>query len=162
MADPETKAVRCGGNDWMKLMFYQHPEMMIGIDTFAVDDKRISRHPPWTLPNENSYGGFPRYIRRAYRETGTLSLEEAIRKVTSLPAKKFKITGRGILEAEAYADIVIMDPKTVTDIGDQLNPRRYPKGIEHVIINGTLVVKNSKHTRAKPGKILRSSNISKN
>jgi N-acyl-D-aspartate/D-glutamate deacylase len=153
-ADPETKAVRKGGNDWVKLMFFQHPEMMIGIDTFAVDDKRMSRHPPWGLPNENSYGGFPRYIRRVYRETGTLSLEEAVRKVTSLPTRKFKLADRGVLKAGAYADLVIMDPQTVTDKGDQLDPRQYPEGIEYVVVNGTVVVEKSKHTGELPGKIL--------
>jgi len=153
-ADPETKAIRKGGNDWVKLMFFQHPEMMIGIDTFAVDDKRVSRHAPWGLPNENSYGGFPRYIRRAYRETGTLSLEEAVRKVTSLPAMKFKLADRGILKAGAYADIVIMNPETVTDKGNQLDPRQYPEGIEYVVVNGTVVVEKSKHKGELPGKIL--------
>ena len=153
--DPETKAVRKGSNEWVKFMFYRHPEMMIGVDTFAVDDKRISRHPPWGLPNENSYGGFPRYLRQAYRESGTLSLEEAIRQVTSLPARKFKLEGRGILEPGAYADIVIFNPGTVTDKGDQLDPRQYPEGIEHVIVNGTLVVEGSRHTGALPGKVLK-------
>jgi N-acyl-D-aspartate/D-glutamate deacylase len=155
MTDPETKAIRKGGDDTVKLMFFKHPEMMIGVDTFAVDDKRESRHPPWSLPNENSYGGFPRYLRRAYRETGTLSLEEAIRKVTSLPARKFKLNGRGVLEAGAYADVVVMNPETVIDKGNQLNPRLYPEGIEHVIVNGVVVVDSSGHTGVRPGKILR-------
>ncbi len=153
-ADPDTKAVRKGGDDWVKLMFFQHPEVMIGVDTFAVDDKRVSRHPPWGLPNENSYGGFPRYFRRAYRETGTLSLEEAVRKVTSLPAKKFKLSDRGVLKAGAYADLVVMNPQTVTDKGDQLNPRQFPEGIEYVVVNGKVVVERSKHTGELPGKIL--------
>lgn len=153
-ADPGTKAVRKGDDDIVKLMFFRHPESMIGIDTFAVDDKRISRHPPWSMPNENSYGGFPRYIRRAVRETGALSLEEAVRKVTSLPARKFKLKDRGVLKDGAYADIVVMDPERVTDRGDQLDPRRYPEGIEHVIVNGVQVVKDSKHTGVRPGKIL--------
>ena len=155
MLDPDAKAVRRGDDDWSKLMFYRHPEMMIGIDAFALDEKWESKHPPWFLPNENSFGGFPRYFRRAYRETGTLSLEEAVRKVTGLPARKFKLTDRGALEAGAYADIVVMDPEAVTDRGDQLEPRRYPEGIEHVIVNGTIVVENSEHTGARPGKILR-------
>jgi len=154
MIDPETKAVRKGGNDWAKLMFYRHPEMMIGIDTFAVDDTRVSRHPPWSLPNENSFGGFPRYLRRAVRETGTLSLEEAVRKVTSSPARKFKLTDRGVLRAGAYADIVVFDPEKVTDRGDQLEPRRYPAGIEYVLVNGALVVERGEQTGARPGKIL--------
>jgi N-acyl-D-aspartate/D-glutamate deacylase len=153
--DPETRAIRKGSNEWVKFLFYQHPQAMIGIDTFGVDDKRISRHPPWGLPNENSYGGFPRYLRQAYRESGTLSLEEAIRKVTSLPASKFKLQDRGVLKEGAYADIVIFNPETVTDKGDQLNPRQYPEGIEHVIVNGVQVVKDSSHTGAKPGSILK-------
>ena len=155
MIDPDAKAVRKGDDDWAKLMFYKHPEMMIGIDTFALDDKWETKHPPWFLPNENSFGGFPRYFRRAFRETGTLSIEEAVRKVTSLPARKFKLTGRGVLEAGTYADIVVMNPETVTDKGDQLNPTRYPDGIEHVIVNGTIVVENSGHNGARPGKVLR-------
>ncbi|MBQ03425.1 hypothetical protein CL673_01760 [Candidatus Bathyarchaeota archaeon] len=153
-ADPETKAIRKGGNEWVKLMFYQHPQAMIGIDTFGVNDKKISRHPPWGLPSENSYGGYPRYLRQAYRESGTLSLEEAIKKVTSFPATKFKLRGRGILAEGAHADIVLFNPETVTDKGDQLNPRQYPEGIEHVIVNGIHVVKGSSHTGARPGKIL--------
>jgi N-acyl-D-amino-acid deacylase len=155
MIDPDAKAVRKGDDDWAKLMFYRHPEMMIGIDTFALDEKWETKHPPWFLPNENSFGGFPRYLRRAYRETGTLSIEEAVRKVTSLPARKFKLTGRGVLEAGAYADIVVMNPETVTDRGDQLTPRRYPEGIEHVMVNGTIVVENSEHAGTRPGKVLR-------
>jgi N-acyl-D-aspartate/D-glutamate deacylase len=153
-SDPEAKAIRKGGNPWVKYMFYQHSQAMIGIDTFGVDDKRISRHPPWGLPSENSYGGFPRYLRQAYRESGTLSLEEAIRKVTSFPARKFKLRDRGVLKEGAYADIVVFNPGTVTDKGNQLNPRQFPEGIEHVIVNGVHVVKGSSHTGAKPGKIL--------
>jgi len=152
--DPYTKAVRKGDDDSLKLMFYSHPEMMIGIDAFALDDKWECRHPPWYMPNENSFGGFPRFFRRAVRETKTLSLEEAVRKVTSLPAEKFKLRDRGVLRKGAYADIVVMNPETVTDLGDQLNPCRYPKGIEHVIVNGVLVVEESRHAGARPGKIL--------
>lgn len=154
ISDPETKAIREGGNEWVKFMFYKHPKAMIGIDTFAVDDKRISRHPPWTMPNENSYGGFPRYLRQAYRESGTLSLEEAIMKVTNFPAQKFKLKDRGALKEGSFADIVIFDPERISDKGNQLNPRQYPEGIKHVIVNGVQVVKDSVHLGAKPGKIL--------
>jgi N-acyl-D-aspartate/D-glutamate deacylase len=153
--DPRTKAIRDDGDDWVKLKFMQHPEMMIGIDTFAVDEKWRSRHPPWYLPNENSFGGFPRYLRRVYRETGALSLEEAIRKITSLPAKKFNLENRGILREGAFADIVIFDPEKITDKGDQITPRCYPEGIKHVIVNGGLVVKDAMHTKMRSGKILR-------
>ena len=154
MADPETKAVRKGDDDWVKLEYYKHPEMMVGIDTFAVDETRIGRHLPPSYPNENSFGGHTRYLRRAALETDTLTWEEAIRKITSLPARKFKMTDRGVLRAGAYADIVVLNPETVTDKGDQLEPRRYPEGIEQVIVNGELVVNESGHTGALPGKIL--------
>jgi len=153
-ADPYTKAVRRGDDDSGKLMFYRHPASMIGVDTFAIDDKYECRHPPWFMPNENSYGGFPRYFRRTVRETKTLTLEEAVHKVTALPARKFMLKDRGVLKVGAYADIVMMNPKTLSDRGDQLNPRRYPKGIEHVIINGVSVVEKEEHTGARPGKIL--------
>jgi len=155
MIDPEAKAIRKGGDDWQKLEFFKHPEAMIGIDTFAVDETYEGKAPAPSLPNENSFGGFPRYLRRAVRETGTLTLEEAIRKVTGSPARKFRLADRGALKPGCYADIVVFDPKTVTDRGDQLEPRRYPEGIEHVIVNGAFVVRDSKHTGALPGKVLR-------
>ena len=153
-ADPDTKAVLKGDDDSAKLMFYHHPEMMIGIDTFALDDKWECKNPPWYMPNENTYGGFARYFRRAVRETNTLTLGEAVRKITSLPARKFKIRDRGLLKEGFYADIVVMNKETITDRGDQLEPRKYPDGIEYVIVNGKVVVEKSRHTGARPGKVL--------
>ena len=88
------------------------------------------------------------------KENKIMTLEESIRKITSLPAKKFKMTDRGILQSGSFADIVIMNPDKLTDKGDQLNPRKYPEGIKHVIVNGNMVVKDSKHTYMLPGKIL--------
>ena len=152
--DPYTKTVRRVKDESTKLMLFAHPEGMIGVDTFATDDKYELRSPPWMLPNENGYGGFPRYFRRMVRETKMLTLEEAVRKVTSLPARKFKLRDRGLLKSGAFADITIMDPSTIADQGDQLNPRRYPKGIEYVFVNGRMVVNKEGHTGDKPGKIL--------
>ena len=83
-----------------------------------------------------------------------LTLEEAVRKVTSLPARKFNLKDRGLLKSGAFADVTIMNPSTITDLGDQMNPRRYPKGIKYVFVNGKMVVKEAKHTGDKPGKIL--------
>jgi len=155
MVDPETKAIsRRSDDDWVKLEYFKHPHVMIGVDTFAVDHTREGRYKPPSLPNENSFGGFPRYIRRAVVETKTISIEEAIRKVTSFPARMFKLKDRGVLKVGAYADIVIMNLETITDRGNQLEPRQYPEGIEHVIINGTVVVENTKQNDDLPGKIL--------
>ena len=97
---------------------------------------------------------FPVFFKRAVRETNTLSIEEAIRKVSSLPATKFNLKDRGVLKPSAYADIVIMDLENVTDKAEPLNPCIYPCGIEYVIVNGTVVVEKSKHTGNKPGKVL--------
>jgi len=144
MADPYTKAV-----------LYKHPNAMIGVDTFAVDDKRESWYKPPSYPNENSYGGFARYLRRAVVETDTLKLEEAVRKITSSPASKFKLRDRGVLKEGAYADITVFNPETVTDRGDQVEPRRYAGGIPYVVVNGELVVEDSMHTGRLPGKVLR-------
>ncbi len=155
MIDPETKYVRQRTkDDWLKLEYYKHPAMMIGCDTFAVDEKAQNRHPPWFLPNENAFGGMARYLRRSVREEKILTFEEAIRKITSLPARKHMMKDRGVIKNGAYADLVVMDPEMVSDMGDQLEPRRYAKGILHVFVNGVQVVKGSEHTGAMPGKIL--------
>ncbi|MDP2900911.1 MAG: amidohydrolase family protein, partial [Candidatus Bathyarchaeota archaeon] len=106
-------------------------------------------------PNENTFGGHARYLRTCVRETDTLTLEEAIRKITSLPAAKFRLRDRGVLREGAYADLVVFDPAKVTDRGSTLKPRVYPKGIEYVAVNGKLVVEREKHTSATPGKVLR-------
>lgn len=152
--DPYTKATRMG-SDASFLMLVKHPAAMIGIDTYTLDNKWEIKTPPGILPNENTYGGFPRYLRRAVRETNTLTLVEAVKKVTSLPASKFKLRDRGVLKEGAYADIVVFDPEVITDRGDALRPRVYPKGIEYVMVNGKLVVRKTKHTGATPGKVLR-------
>jgi N-acyl-D-amino-acid deacylase len=154
MDDPYIRVERRGDDDWEKLEFYKHPAMMIGIDTFAVDDKRESWHKPPSYPNQNSFGGFPRYLRRAVREAKVLTLEEAVRKITSSPAAKFKLADRGVIRPGAYADLVVWDPETITDKGTQLEPRQYPEGVSHVLVNGVPVVAKSRHTEALPGKIL--------
>jgi N-acyl-D-aspartate/D-glutamate deacylase len=155
IADSYTKIVRSTGDDSRLLAFAKHPEAMIGIDTFAVDDTWKPRLPTGMLPCENSFGGFPRFFRRAVRETKTITLEDAVRKVTGSPARKFRLKNRGLLRTGYVADLTIFNPETITDRGSQLQPMLYPEGVEHIIINGVQVVKKGKHTEAKPGKILR-------
>ena len=153
-ADPHTKANILGGVPGF-MMLVKHPAAMIGIDTFGVDDKWEIKTPPGILPNENTFGGHPRYLRTCVREAKILTLEEAIRKITSLPASKFKLRDRGVLREGAYADLTVFNPDTITDRGNTLKPRAYPKGIEYVAVNGKLVVVNAKHTGETPGKVLR-------
>ena len=152
--DPHTQANILGGVPGF-MMLIKHPEAMIGVDTFGVDDKFEIKTPPGILPNENTFGGHPRYLRTTVREAKILTLEEAIHKTTSLPASKFKLADRGVLREGAYADLTVFNPDTITDCGNTLNPRQYPKGIEYVAVNGKLVVSKTKHTGEAPGKVLR-------
>jgi N-acyl-D-aspartate/D-glutamate deacylase len=154
MIDPYAKVGTRGFDNPTKGMFYRHPASMVGIDTFAVDTEWVTKHPPWYRPSENSFGGFAAYFRNAVRENEFLSVEEAVRKVTSLPAGKFGLSDRGVLKSGAYADIVVMDLEKVTPKAGPLTPNVYSEGLEHVIVNGELVVRDSIHTGVRPGKIL--------
>jgi len=155
MIDPYTKIGSRGMDNPVKHLFYQHPASMVGIDTLAIDTTWETKTAPWSKPSENSFNGFAYYFSIVVRQSKILSIEEAVRKVTSLPAKKFKLRDRGVLKEGAYADIVIMDIDHVAPKAEPLNPCLYPEGIEHVLVNGTQVIENSAHTGALPGKILR-------
>ncbi len=156
MKDPDTKARRLGlRTDQEIAAFLRHEYCMVGLDTYAFDDKWEMKGPPFYLPHPNTYGGMARYFRRYYREKKVLSLVEAVRRVTSLPAKVFGLEGRGLLKTGAYADVVVFDPNAISDVEDPLEPRRYPDGIHYVIVNGKIVVKKGEHTGKRPGKVLR-------
>ena len=155
VADPDAKTGSMGRQSPTKYMFYQHPSSMIGVDTYAIDTSYVTKNPAWSRPSENSFGGFAAYFRDVVREGKILSLEDAVKKVTSTSAAKFGLKDRGVLKAGAYADIVVMDLETVAPRATPLNPCLYPEGIEHVFVNGGHVVKDSEHTGARPGKVLR-------
>lgn len=163
MADPDT-IIRNKGyiTEYEVSTFLKHPDCMIGLDTYTFDDKWMMLHPPYMLPHPNTYGGMPRYIRKYIRETKILTLEEGIRKITGLPAKIFKLKNRGILKVGAYADVVVFNFNEISDVEYLLGNKRYPKGIVLVIVNGKIVVKNGKHTRVKPGKVLKFSEVKNN
>jgi N-acyl-D-aspartate/D-glutamate deacylase len=101
------------------------------------------------------FGTFPRILGRYVRERKVLNMEDAIEKMTSKPAKKIGLNDRGILRKGFYADIVVFDPKSIIDKADFSNPYRYSEGIEQVIINGKIVIKNGQHTGELAGKVLR-------
>jgi N-acyl-D-amino-acid deacylase len=107
-------------------------------------------------PHPRVYGSFPRILGRYVREKRLLSLEDAIRKMTSLPAEKLRLKSKGVI-AEGYdADVVIFNPDTIIDIADYDNPRQFPVGISYVIVNGEPVVEGGKHTGTVPGRTIRS------
>ncbi len=108
-------------------------------------------------PHPRNYGTFPRVIARYVRELKLLSLSEAIRKMTSLPARKFRLWDRGLIRPGMVADLVVFNYYTIKDTATYENPHSYPKGIHYVIINGVVVVEEGRHTGKKPGKLLKRS-----
>ena len=106
-----------------------------------------------THPRE--YGNFPRIIARYVREGKVLTLENAVRRMTSLPAGKLHMDGRGVLQPGNLADIVIFDYDKIEDTATYREPHQYPKGIPYVLVNGQLVIDNGEHTGATPGRIIR-------
>jgi N-acyl-D-amino-acid deacylase len=102
-----------------------------------------------------AYGTFARVLGKYVRDEGLLSLEEAIRRMTSLPATNLKLDRRGMLTPGNFADIVIFDPTKIQDHATYAQPLQYASGVIHVIINGILVLKDGEHTGATPGQVVR-------
>ena len=106
------------------------------------------------MPHPRAYGTNARVLSRYVRERKIIHLEEAVRRMTSLPAQRFRLTDRGLLRPGYAADIVLFDEKTISDEATYDQPHAYTKGITWVLINGTPVVENSKHTNQRPGQLL--------
>ncbi len=107
-------------------------------------------------PHPRSYGTFPRFLARYVRESSIVSLEEAIRKMTLLPASRLGLTHRGRIAPGMWADLVVFDPATVADTATFQAPHSYAVGIPHVVVNGVPVIKDGHFGGATPGKLLRS------
>ena len=106
-------------------------------------------------PHPRYYGTFPRIIRKYVKEEGLLSLEEAIRKMTSLSAQKMGVFDRGLIREEMYADIVVFDLDRINDKATFEDPHQISEGFEYVIVNGVIVVEKEKQNENLPGKVLR-------
>jgi dihydroorotase/N-acyl-D-amino-acid deacylase len=126
----------------------RHPFTAIGSDGRLVQPGEGHPHPRW-------YGTFPRVLARYVRERGVLTLEDAVRKMTSLPAQRLGLTDRGRIAEGTAADIVVLDPATVMDRATFEAPHQYPDGIPYVIVNGVPVVDAGAYTDARPGQVLR-------
>jgi N-acyl-D-amino-acid deacylase len=109
---------------------------------------------PADLAHPRAYGNFPRVIARYVREEHTLTLEEAIRKMTGWPAERMRLAGRGLIREGQWADVTIFDYDKVQDRSTYEKPSVYSDGIDYVLVNGTIVVDQGKHTGAKPGVVL--------
>jgi N-acyl-D-amino-acid deacylase len=106
------------------------------------------------MPHPRGYGNFARLLGKYVREEKLLPLEEAIRKLTNLPATNLGLDHRGLLAEEYFADIVVFDPKTITDKATFEKPQQYAVGVKHVFVNGVQVLKDGEHTGAKPGRAI--------
>jgi N-acyl-D-aspartate/D-glutamate deacylase len=107
------------------------------------------------FPHPRSYGAFPRVLARYVRELGVLTLEEAVRKMTSMPADQYNQHERGRIVEGTFADIVVFDRDTISDQATYTDPHRYPTGIHHVMVNGHFVIRGGALTGERPGRWIR-------
>lgn len=123
-----------------------HHDMMVGSD--GIPDLSGQPHP-------RLFGTFPRVLAKYVRERGTLSLQEAIRRMTSLSASTFGMSYRGQIKEGYWADLVMFDPNTIRDVATYDNPKREPEGISLVVVNGQIALENGNHTLVGAGRMLR-------
>lgn len=140
----------------------RHPAVMICSDGQVLAPYGVLNDPPPYSPC--SYGEFPGVLERYVRDQSVLTLQEAIRKMTSFPAQRFGLLDRGVLRPGAWADVVVFDLERLHDRATNLYPHtypfenfphQYPEGIDYVLVNGELVIEQGEHTGALPGQVLR-------
>jgi N-acyl-D-amino-acid deacylase len=129
-----------------------HPAVMIGSDGSSLAPAGPTAAQK---PHPRSYGTFPRVLGEYAREQRTLTLPQAIHKMTGLPARRLGLRDRGAIRVGARADLVVFDARRVRDVATYEDPHRYPVGIEHVFVNGRFVIKDGEHTGSLPGRVLR-------
>ena len=137
--------------------------------TMSEDDVKFVMQVPWVSiasdgsglnlkepgkPHPRSYGTNVRVLGKYVREEKVLTLEDAVRKMTSLPAQTLKLKDRGLLKEGYWADIVVFDPASVSDPATYENPQQYAKGVPFVLVNGAVVIDSGNHTGARPGKVI--------
>ena len=143
--DLQTSYVTPGPNLPTLPDFITHPRSMVGTDALLLG----------AFPSPRTYGTFPTILAEYVRDEGSIILEEAIRKMTSLAALRLDIRDRGTLRDGMKADIVVFDPKTVKSPATRHEPKQFPVGIEYVLVNGGIVVDQGRHTGLLPGRALR-------
>jgi N-acyl-D-amino-acid deacylase len=137
------------------------------------DDLELALRLPWTSigsdgsalapegelarshPHPRSYGTFPRVFARYVREGGVLTMAQAVHKMTGLPAEQIGLLDRGALRPGYRADVVVFDPETFRDLATFEAPHQLAEGVDHVLVNGTLVIDGGEHTGALPGRVIR-------
>jgi len=130
----------------------RQPWVSVGVDHGAVS---LTGPLAEGKAHPRGYGSFPRILGRYVRDEQVVSLEEAIRKMTSLAANRVHLVERGLLKPGFFADIVVFDPQQIRDVATFEDPNRLSTGMRYVIVNGALVMSGGKQTNAMPGRPLR-------
>ncbi|MBA3690476.1 MAG: D-aminoacylase [Actinobacteria bacterium] len=150
LEEPDTAAIGHAMHEDDVRAILARPEVMVASDASAMSPTGplggVPVHP-------RTYGTFPRVLGRYVRDEGALTLEAAVRKMTSLPAERFGLTGRGTIAEGAYADLVLFDPATIADRATFESPHAYPVGIDAVVVNGRLAWDGENRERA--GRVIR-------
>jgi len=154
-------------------LLIQDPSISVAVFGMSQPDVTLALQQPWVSidndsegmspegilgqshPHPRAYGTFPRILRKYVREDKALTLEDAIRKFSALPAQRMSLTDRGVLKGGMWADIVIFDPATIHDRATFENPNQLSEGMEYVLVNGVPVIDSGKMTGSLPGKVLR-------
>lgn len=132
----------------------KHPQVAIASDSSLVSPGEGSPHP-------RGYGNTVRVLGEYVRRRHVLTLEEAIRKMTSLPAEHFRFERRGLLKAGYFADITVFDAATVSDVATFEKPHAFAAGVPYVLVNGVVVIRKGEHTNSHSGQVLTAANTPK-
>ena len=128
------------------------PYMSFGSDAGTMSPEGVflknSTHP-------RAFGNFARLLGKYVRDEKLISLQEAVHRLTGLPASNLKLKKRGYLKKGFYADVVVFNPKTINDFATFENPMQYATGVNHVLVNGTHVIDNGNHTGAYGGRFVK-------
>ena len=157
----------------MDLVVEDHTRVGTAYFLMSEDNVRLGLKQPWVSigsdeasmapegvfllqnPHPRAYGAFARFLGHYARDEKVATLEEAVRRMTRLPAENFALEGRGCLEAGCFADVVVFDPAKVQDVATFAQPHRYSTGVVNVFVNGVQVLRNGEHTGATPGRFVR-------
>jgi N-acyl-D-amino-acid deacylase len=157
----------------MDLVIEDHTRVGTAYFLMSEDNVRLGLSQPWVSigsdeasqapegvfllqnPHPRAYGAFARFLGHYARDGKVATPEEAVRRMTRLPAETFGVEGRGCLEAGCFADIVVFDPAKVQDLATFGKPHQYSTGVSDVFVNGVQVLRNGEHTGATPGRFVR-------
>ncbi|HIH88906.1 TPA: amidohydrolase family protein [Candidatus Bathyarchaeota archaeon] len=160
--DPDSRGVAVGVAETgsfpqkpFRALFFQHPVCALSLDQTVVDTTREQKTPPYNIPGINTFAAFPGFINEFVKKHKLFTLEQAIRVMSTQAADNHFLKGRGRIIPGSVADVTIFDYDKLEITGDAVEPRKYPKGIVHVLVNGVPVVENGKHTGATPGRVVK-------